>query len=74
VKLLSDASYACMFNHVVELRKKNAHLAARSRAAERENQELILLLGMKGYAVETTPDTPAMPAKPGVLTLTKISK
>jgi hypothetical protein len=57
-----------------ELCEKNARLSARARSAERRVQELTLLLGMKGYAVEMTPDTPATPAIPGVLTLTKISK
>jgi hypothetical protein len=57
-----------------ELCEKNARLTARVRSAERRVQELTLLCGMKGYAVETTPDTPAVPAKPGVLTLTRISK
>jgi hypothetical protein len=109
MKLISDASYACLIGHAVELRQKNAdqerhitnleryrgessteiyalhrtavelreknaRLFARIGAAERRVQELTLLCGMKGYTVETTPDTPAVPAKPGVLVLTKISK
>jgi hypothetical protein len=64
-----------------QLCEKNARLNERIRASEKAYadaftrvQELTLLVGMKGFAVERTPDTPATPAKPGVLTLTKISK
>jgi hypothetical protein len=57
-----------------ELSDKNARLVARVRSAERRVQELTLLCGMKGYAVEMTPDTPATPFIPGVPTLTKIQK
>ena len=64
-----------------QLCEKNARLNERIRAADinyaaaaTRVQELTLLLGYKGFAVERTPDTPATPAKPGVLTLTKIQK
>lgn len=71
---LSNASYSCLFDEVVQLREKATQLTARIRSAERRTQELTLLCGMKGFAVEMTPDTPAVPAKPGVLTLTKIAR
>lgn len=57
-----------------ELCEKNSRLRYNLRAAERRVQELTLLVGIKGFAVEMTPDVPATPARPGVLTLAKISK
>jgi len=49
----------------------DARLWARVHAAERRVQELTLLVGMKGYAVEMTAEVPAVPA---ALVLTKIIK
>jgi hypothetical protein len=63
------------------LAEKTARLREQLRADQKTHadalvrvQELTLLVGMKGFAVEMTPDTPATPARPGVLTLTKIQK
>lgn len=87
MKILSEASYERLsFNPALplieaqlskcrldnrELHEKNTRLAARCRWAESRIQELTLLLGFKGFAVEIIPEVPAKPAQ---IALVKFAK
>jgi hypothetical protein len=55
MRILSEKSYR-------RLIERNRVLASRCQSVERSYQELVLLLGLKGFTVDLKPEVPAKPA------------
>ena len=66
MRFLSEASFAALQNAESDLlleRERNQRLTKAYRILERRHQELLLLIGLKGLAVEIKPAIPAQPAR-----------